>query len=245
MLLNSSSTKSTHAGFVKKLVALHTAQVNGAQGGFTLLELIITMVLIGILSLMIPGVFVSWLQSSTLAQSNATLLGNAESALDTITTDIRLSGNADPTNRWPDPNGPGGNQYGWQSNSGTLVLAKAATDNSNNIIFSDPTKYISLKDDEVYYLSGSTLYRRTISSGQSGDSALTTCPSASATPSCPADRTIATGVTNFYAQYYDANENQVSPGNARSVQLAITLTGQSGSRTISASYSTRMVFRNE
>lgn len=215
--------------------------------GFTLVELIITMVLIGILSLTLPNFIATWLQASSLGQARSDLLGNAENALDTVNKDIRLSGAADQNNRWADPNAPGAptNDYSWQSSGSTLVLAKAAVDSGNNIIFSDPAKYISQKDNQIYYVSGSTLYRRTIASSDPNDAAITTCPPAIATSSCPADKTIATGVTTFSVQYYDANEQQVTPSSAHSIQLAITLQDKVGSKTISASYNTRMVFRNE
>lgn len=217
----------------------------GNQSGFTLIELLVVMIIMGILSLTLADFIVSWLRTSSLANTRANLLTNAETALDTTTNDIKLSGSADLNNRWPDANGPGGNQFGWTSGSQVLILAKAAVDKSNNIIFSDPAKYISQKDNEIYYLSGSTLYRRTLASDSVNDGAVTTCPPASASSSCPADETIATGVSGLAISYYDASENSVSPSDARSVQIALTLSSSSGGETAKASYTTRMVFRNE
>jgi len=216
-----------------------------SQSGFTLIELLVVMIIMGVLSLSLANFITNWLQASTLAQDRASLLTNAETALDTVTNDIKLSGDADENNRWADANGPDGNQFGWTSGSQVLVLAKAAVDGSNNIIFSDPAKYISQKDNEIYYLSGATLYRRTLASNSSNDAAVTTCPPADATQSCPADETVATGVTSLAFTYYDADENTVSPSDARSVQVAITLSKTEDNKTISASYTTRMVFRNE
>lgn len=217
------------------------------QAGFTLLELLVSLVIMTILSLTLASFIATWLEASTMAQARSNLLTNAETALDTITTDIRLSGDADLNNRWPDPNAPGApsNQLSWQSTGTTLVLAKAAVDANNNIIFSDQDEYISQKDNEVYYLSGSTLYRRTIASPDANDAAKTTCPPASASSSCPADKTVATGVTNFSVQYYDANDALVAPDSARSIQLAITMSSVQNGETINASYATRMVFRNK
>lgn len=224
-----------------------TKDMSNACAGFTLIELIITMVLIGIISLTLPNFIATWLQASTLAQARSDLLTNAETALDTIGQDIRLSGAADQNNRWADPNAPGapGDQYSWQSTSTTLVLATAAEDSAGNIIFSDPSKYISQKDNEIYYLSGTTLYRRTLASGDANDAAKTTCPPSIATSTCPADKTIATSVTSFSVQYFDANEQQVTPPNARSINLSITMQTTQNGHPISASYNTRMVFRNE
>ncbi len=215
------------------------------QKGFTLTELLVVMIIIGILSLTLANFIVTWLQAASNDQERAALLTDAEDAVETVNDDIRLSGSVDTNNRWPDTNGPSGNQYGWASGTQTLVLAKIATDSSNNVIFSDPSKYISQKDNEVYFVSGTTLYRRTLKSDSSTDAAVTTCPSSAATSSCPADKTVATGVSSWAVTYYDANNNSVSPDNARSVQVAVTLSGNVNGKTVNASYTSRMVFRNK
>lgn len=185
-----------------------------------------------------------WVQNYETTSARTGLLDDAEQALDTVTSDIRLSGAADDNNRWPDPNGPSGNQYGWASGANQLVLAKIATDSSGNVIFSDPNNYITLKDNEVYYLNGGNLYRRTIASGESNDSSVTTCPPPGSS-GCPADTLVASGVTSFNVTYYDASENQVDPASARSVGLAITLVKSVDGKSLTANYSTRMVFRND
>lgn len=215
-----------------------------AQAGFTLVELLVVMIVSSILSLTMANFIETWLQQESLSSARTNLLTNAETALDKINNDIELSGSVDADNRWPDANGPSGNQYGWSSGSQVLVLAKAAVDSSNNIIFSDPSKYITQKDNEIYYLSGTTLYRRTLASTSSGDAAVTTCPSADASSSCPADSIVATGVSSLTFTYYDASENVVTPANARSVQTTITLSALVGGQTATATYTTRMVFRN-
>ncbi len=217
-----------------------------STNGFTLVELLVTTVLISIIGLALASFVANWLQAATLAQSRTELLTNAENALDTVSNDIRLSGGADLNNRWSDDNAPSAptNLYSWQSSGGTLVLAKAATDSNGDVIYSDPNKYISEKDNEVYYLSGSTLYRRTLKSDNANDAATTSCPPPGQS-GCPADKTIATNVTSFSVQYYDANENIVTPTSARSIELDITLSSTKSGHTISASYNTRMVFRNK
>lgn len=214
------------------------------ESGFTLVELLITCILISILAISMAAFLTDWVQNYETTNARTSLLDDAEQALDTVTNDIRLSGSADDNNRWPDPNGPSGNQYGWASGVNQLVLAKVATNTSGNVIFSDPNNYITLKDNEVYYLSGGNLYRRTIASGESGDAATTTCPPPG-TSGCPADTLVASGVTSFNVTYYDASESQVDPASARSIGLAITLNKTVGGKNLTASYSTRMVFRND
>ena len=185
------------------------------QKGFTLVEMLITMVLISILSLMVANFIADWLQTANKAQVRTQLLSNAQDALDNISNDIRLSGAADLHNRWPDANAPSGSQFGWTSNSSTLVLARVSVDSSNNVIYADPSKYVSDKDNVVYYVSNKKLYQRVIASDDPDSAATTTCPSAKASSSCPADRKIAQDVTGFTATYYNADDQIVTPDEAR------------------------------
>ena len=212
--------------------------------GFTLIELLVTMLVMAIMFVAMANFFTDWMQTAGIAQAKANLISTAEYALDEANNDILLSGSVDSPNRWPDPNGPGGNQYGWQSNSTTLVLAKVAFDSSGNAIYIDDENYITQKDDIIYYLSGTTLYRRVLASNSTNDSAVTTCPASLATSTCPADSIVATGVTTWNITYYDANNQVVSPANARSIQLSITISTTYNGQPINASYTTRMVFRN-
>lgn len=218
---------------------------NQNEQGFTLIEMLVVTVIISVLSLTLANFVITWLQAESLANARTSLLQNAENALDTVTSDIKLSGSVDTTNRWPDPNGPSGNQFGWSSGSQTLILARVALTKNNAVIFSDPSEYISQKDNEIYYLSGSTLYRRTLASTSTGDVAVTTCPPALATKTCPADKTVATGVSSWSVAYYDENGDVTTAADARSVQIAITLISKVNTQTISESYTTRMVFRND
>ncbi len=217
---------------------------NNLEAGFTLIELLVTMLVMAIMFVAMANFITDWMQTSGIAQAKATLISDAEYALDEANNDILLSGSVDSPNRWPDPNGPGGNQYGWISNSTTLVLARVAVDSSGNAIYTDSNDYITQKDDVIYYLSGTTLYRRILASDSTNDIAVTTCPPSLATSTCPADNVVATNVTAWSITYYDANNQVVSPTNARSIQLSITISTTYNGQPISASYTTRMVFRN-
>ncbi len=215
------------------------------QRGFSLVEMLITITLVSILSLTVANFIANWLQISDIAQARTALLTNAENALDKVSADIRLSGNVDQANRWADANAPGGSQYGWQSNNTTLVLARIATNNQNEVIFSDASQYIPEKDNIVYYVSGKKLYRRVIAANDPNTAAITTCPPALATASCPADSKVGEDITAFSIAYYNADDQIVGPDDARAVQLSITVSQTKGGEPVSATYTTRMVFRNE
>lgn len=219
------------------------------QAGFTLIELLIVLLVVSILSLALSNFIATWLIASGQANASSALQTNVETALDQITLDIELSGSAESSPHNNDPNAPSG---GWQYGPTTLILAHIATNSSGNAIYVNSIyKYITVKDDYIYYLSGTTLYRRIISSGVSGDTAVTTCPPSLATATCPADKTIATGVTYWTAAYYNGDNSTtntdgsaVTPAQARSIQPSLTITSTYDGHTINASYTTRMVFRN-
>jgi type II secretory pathway pseudopilin PulG len=216
------------------------------SGGMTLVELSVALVLITAISAVIVGFAVDKIQQSTKQTIRYDLLSNAESGLNTVANDIRLSSRADDANRWQDDNAPSApsNKLSWVSNSTTLVLAIGAQDSDNNIIFDDAHDYVSAKNNYIYYVKNKTLYRRILAAPVSGNKAHTSCPPASATTSCPADKEVMDNVSSFNIKYYDGSSQIVTPSNARSVELSITLLVHRYTQDISASYTTRMVFRN-
>lgn len=212
--------------------------------GFTLVELLVTCVLVGIVSVLLASFTANWLQDNAKTRAKIDLLADAQSALDKTANDIRLSGAADQNNRWADLNAPN-NQFGWESNAQTLVLANVAQDTNRDVIYSDASQYISLKNNVIYFTSNHNLYRRVLAAPDPDNSAKTTCPKAEVSSTCPEDNLVATNVESFQVRYYDLDENQVSPTNARSIGLSIKLTTHKYGQEISQSYDTRMVFRND
>lgn len=215
------------------------------QTGMTLVELLVAITVSVILSTVIMGFMADQLRTTVMANAKQNLLEDAQSGLDKVNFDIRLSANADANNRWGDPYAPvAGNNYSWASNGSTLVLATAAQDASHNILFDDQSKYITNKNNLVYFVSGGTLYKRILASDNPSNSTRTTCPSAHVSSSCPADKVILRNVTGFTISYRDGDDNTVTPTDARSVILQVTLKIRKYSEDISATYQTRMVFRN-
>lgn len=214
--------------------------------GFTLVELLVALVVAGIISLVIGSYMVENIQQNALANIRQDTLQETQLSLDLAANDIRLSANADDNNRWPDSYAPSGaDPYSWASNGGTLVLATAAQNTSGVIQFIDAKNYITEKNNIIYFVNNGTLYKRTLAAPISGNAANTSCPVASSTPSCPADKQLIKNVTLFSVTYLDGQNLSVIPTEARSIELHLTVSKQVYKQQISADYKTRMVFRNE
>lgn len=210
------------------------------QAGFTLPELIVSLAVTTLLSLVIASYMVDNLQQSTIANIRGNMLSEAAESLDLASNDVRLSSNADQNNRWTDPN-----NTGWTSNSSTLVLASAAKNTSGKIMFVDAKNYIPEKNNLVYFVSGGTLFKRVLADPVTGNAAKTTCPKTKVTAICPADKELLHNVITFTVAYLDGQNQAVTPTNARSIELRVITSRQLFSNPIKADYTTRMVFRND
>ncbi|MDB5170293.1 MAG: hypothetical protein JWN82_689 [Candidatus Saccharibacteria bacterium] len=217
------------------------------QAGFTMVEVLVAVSVTTLVLIVITNFMMRSIQTSTLETARATILREVQQTLDIVATDVRLSANADLNNRNTDDNSPGGsgNQFGWTSNASTLVLATAATTSGHVIIFSDPANYVTTKNNIVYFVSGGTLYKRILAASVAGNGAQTTCPASKVTSACPGDKELLHNVSAFQVSYLDGSNHAVAPTSARSVEISLTSARTQYKQTQSASYTTRMVFRND
>lgn len=216
------------------------------QSGMTVVELLVTLMLVVGISSIIVGFSVDKIRQSAQQTIKYSLLSDAETGINTVANDIRLSARADDANRWQDENAPlaPSNKLSWVSNGTTLVLATAAQNANAKIIFDDVHNYVSTKNNYVYYVKNKTLYRRTLAAPVTGNKAKTTCPPAQSSASCPSDKVMMNNISAFTVRYYDGANQTVIPSNARSVELSVKLSVRRYSQDISVNYTTRMVFRN-
>lgn len=216
------------------------------QGGLTIIELLVTCMIISIMSIVLVSFLGSWTEQHAISETRVGLLADAQNALDYITDKVRLSASADQNNRWQDASAPGapGNLLSWSSGGNTLILAAAEEDKSGNIVFSDALNYTSQKNNLIFFVRNGVLYQRVLAAPGSNNALTTSCPAASATASCPADRRLASNVQSFSVKYYDASNAEVAPTSARSVALTLTLSKKAYKQQVTETYTTRMVFRN-
>jgi prepilin-type N-terminal cleavage/methylation domain-containing protein len=219
-----------------------------ARSGFTLIEILVSVVVGCVIIIIIMNFMSNTLKTNAINTAHDTLLSDAEIGLDNINNTIRSSADADDNNRWSDPNAPGGSSspYSWASNSNTLILATAAENSSQSILFSDPLNYVSDKNNNIYFVSNGILYQRVLAAPVTGNVAVTTCPASDATSACPADGQLMHNVQSFSVSYLDGNGNvTATPSNARAIKLSVTLQEVVYDQTLTATYTTRTVFRNE
>jgi prepilin-type N-terminal cleavage/methylation domain-containing protein len=218
-----------------------------SQAGFTMVEVLVAVSVTTIMMLVITNYMMRNIQTSTMETVRATILREVQSTLDFVAADTRLSANADANNRNADVNSPSGatNPYSWASSASTLVLATAATTANHDIIFSDPANYVTTKNNIVYFVSGGTLYKRILAANVANNGTKTTCPATKITASCPGDKELLHNVKAFTVTYLDGSNNSVTPTDARSIEISLTASFTQYKQTQSASYTTRMVFRND
>ncbi|HWB39464.1 MAG TPA: type II secretion system protein [Candidatus Saccharimonadales bacterium] len=220
-----------------------------SQTGFTLVELLVATAVGGLIIVLVMNFTADYIKNMAIQEARDSLLSDAQIGLDSINQVIRLSANATDINLWPDLNGPGAplNLYGWSSSSSKLVLATAALDHNSNIIFSDPLDYTSAKNNDIYFVSNHTLYRRILADPVAiGNTATTSCPSSKSNSLCPPDSVLMNNVSSFTVSYYDDSGIVTSdPTEARAVQVNVTLSETKYDVPISVSYSARTVFRND
>lgn len=218
--------------------------LRNAQSGFTLVELSVATAVTGILIIVVMGFTINSFIQISRDSARSDLLREAQISLDTVTQDIRLSSNAYETSSILDENAPGDSEE-WTASNNVLILATAAQDRNRNILFADALHYTSHKNNRIYFVDNGTLYRRTLAADVENNAVSTSCPASQTSSGCPQDSLLARNVRAFTVRYFDGNNQEVPPNQARSVEVDLELEATKYGKQITANYSTRTVFRNE
>ncbi len=224
------------------------------QRGFSMLEMLVAISLSGLLLLVVGNFMTNGIRSANQDYNQTIVLVNTKAAVESVARVVRESRSVLSANTQADANAPGApsNLYSWSGAAGsgaTLILAVPARDTSNNLIYVDGTHDNLYTDDVIFYLDASTdrLYKRTIKNTSAPNNrAVTTCPPALASPSCPADALIVEDVANLTTAYLDADGVSVSlPSGTEAISYTVTESKMVGSRTYTASYTTIATLRNK
>lgn len=219
-------------------------KLNNNQSGFTIMELMIASAVGIIISTLMMGVSLFYFGNVMQSQVTAKMALDSQLVLTQLVEDIRLSDGISATNQLADANAPPG---GWVTNdpSNIIIINTPAIDSSRDIIYNSSTGY-PYRNEQVYFTTGSTLYRRTLkNTAAAGNTAITTCPPASATSTCPADKQFTDYMNNLTFTFYDINNVPTpDPTLARSVNLTVNMSRRVYGKTVTLSNSTRTTLRN-
>lgn len=216
-----------------------------AQKGFTIVEVIIAVGVSTILAGTLFTVTLYYYANALQSQITTEMALESQVILTQLVDDIRLADSIASTNTISDTYAPTG---GWMTNdpSNIIIIQSPALDSNRNIIY-DTNTGSPYSNEFIYYSSGTNMNKRILKNvDAAGNTAVTTCPSANATATCPADRTFSKRLSNLTFTFYDASNVTTSDATlARSVSLNVDMSEKVFGKTLTLSNSTRTTLRNQ
>lgn len=214
------------------------------ERAFTITELMLATAISGILAVVMFTISTYYYGNTLQAQMTAQMALESQLILTQLVEDIRLSDGIAQTNAITDVNSPAG---GWVTSdpSNILIIKSPAIDSARDIIY-DPSTNLPYRNEIVYFSTGSTMYKRMLKNDSApGNTAVTTCPPALATASCPEDKSYTNNLVNLTFTFYDVNDAPVAnPELARSVNLIVNMQRKVYGKNLTISNSTRTTLRN-
>ena len=193
------------------------------QKGFTVVELLISVSIASILTIVTTSIMVYYYGDILRSQATAELAIESQTVLHKIIDDSRLADGIRTSNLITDANAPVG---GWTTNdpSDILIIASPAITSTRDIIYNSADNY-PYENEEIYFKSNGTFYRRTLkNTNATGNVAVTTCPAAQVTASCPLDTVLSTNLSDLSFTFYDINNATTSNAAlARSISITVNL----------------------
>jgi type II secretory pathway pseudopilin PulG len=215
-----------------------------SQAGFTVTELALSITVAGFMAAVIFAATFYYYANTSQVQAATDMALESQSILSQFTDDIRLAGGIASNNAIADANAPVG---GWTTSdpSNIIIIESPAIDVNRNIIY-DPNTGSPYTNEYIYFLSGTTMYKRTLkNTAATGNTAVTTCPANLATASCPADRVFSSNASNLSFTFYDISDSTTANATAaRSVSLTINMSKKAFGKSITLNNTTRATLRN-
>ena len=214
------------------------------QAGFTIVELLVAISLIATISVGLISVFTNYLAIITRNNVLVDMTATSQNLLRSTVEELRYGAGVRQTNTINDPNGPSG---GWNTTNTNfvIIIAVPAVDASGAYII-DTTTGQPYNNELVYFKQDLTLYKRTLAHGSAaGNKLITSCPSATASSTCPPDRKLAENVKDMEFILYDQDNALTSDTLlARSVKIDLRLERDTFGDPLSLDNSIRVTLRN-
>lgn len=157
--------------------------------GFTVTELTIVIVVLGVLMVPLSVLTLDYFGSIMARSTEAQLATESQTLLRTVVEELRTASSVKVGNTISDPNEP---PSGWStSNDNLILIISTPALNSARAFIYDPLTGMPYQNELIYFVEGQHLYRRTLANTEAvGNTASQTCPSATATTTCPADKVL-------------------------------------------------------
>lgn len=214
------------------------------QAGFTITELVISVTVLGIIIVGIFSAITYFFVNMTKNNLFAEMTTDSQNLLRASVEELRYGAGVRITNTITDPNAPSG---GWNTSNEAfvIIIAVPAVDSDDNYIIDTQTG-APYNNELVYFKDGDVLYKRTLAHpNATGNTLLTSCPEASATSTCPADRELARYVDDMVFTLYDQDNNPTSnPLLARSVKIALSMSRETFGSPLELENNIQVTLRN-
>jgi hypothetical protein len=197
------------------------------------------MILVGLFT-----IFVNYFVLITRNNIVVTMTADSQNLLRSVVEELRYGAGVRQANTITDPNGPAG---GWSTSNGNFVIIIAVPAvNSTQAYIIDPDTVTPYKNELVYYKDGTSLYKRVLAHPDAtGNTLTTTCPPASASSTCPADRKLVDNVNDMEFILYDQdNALTTDPLLARSLKINVDMLKDSFGQPLVVNNSIGVTLRN-
>jgi prepilin-type N-terminal cleavage/methylation domain-containing protein len=214
------------------------------QRGFTLVEVLISLTIFAILSVSLFAIVPNYLTVITRTNQQTDMTVESQGLLRRTVEELRYGAGVRQTNVVTDANAPAG---GWNTGNASfvIIIAVPAVDTSRQYII-DAATGNPYNNELVYFKQNNKLYKRILANpSATGNSLVTTCPSASASPTCPADRLLSETLKTMTFTFYDQNNVVTTdPLLARSVKIDLQLEKDTFGQALTVDNSIRVALRN-
>jgi len=221
-----------------------TQPIGDQKAGFTLVELIISISVVGILSVSLLAIITNYFVLMTRNNTLIDMTADSQNLLRGTVEALRYGAGVRQTNTINDTNAPAG---GWNTSNASfvIIIAMPATNASNDYIV-DPDTGSPYNNELVYYKNGNLLFRRDLAHpSATGNTLKTSCPANIATNSCPADRQLIQNIDSMIFTLFDQDDaSTTDPLLARSIKIDLSLKRDTFGEPLTLDNSIRITLRN-